>query len=145
MSRRFNYLHPVVLPAGVVDLERKVPAADIPLLAPSIVLVAREDLHPRAVEQLLLVAKTVHGPGNVLDDAGRFPSTEGTDLPLHVAAERFSQSGESFMARVLSYRAARLAWQLQLLALPLLALLVPFWTTVALVLPPIMNTPAMLS
>jgi TRAP transporter TAXI family solute receptor len=132
MSRRFPYLRPVVLPAGVVDLKRKVPAADVPLLAPSIVLVAREDLHPRAVEQLLLTARIVHGPGNMLDEAGRFPSTEGTDLPLHVAAERFAQSGESFTSRVLSYRAARLVWQLQLLALPLLALLVPFWKTLPL-------------
>jgi TRAP transporter TAXI family solute receptor len=129
MSRRFPYLRQVVLPEGVVSLKEKVPAADIPLLAPSIVLVAREDLHPRAVEQLLITARAVHGPGNVLDDPGRFPSTEGTDLPLHVAAERFAQSGESVASRILSYRAARLVWQVQLLALPLLALLLPFWKT----------------
>jgi TRAP transporter TAXI family solute receptor len=127
MARRFPYLHSVVLPAGVVDLERKVPAADVALVAAATVLVAREDLHPRAVEQLLLAARAVHGKGNVVDEPGKFPSSEGTDLPLHLAAERYSQSGESFLSRVLSYRAVRLFWQAQVLLIPLFALLLPFW------------------
>lgn len=132
ITRRFPYLHPVVLPQGVLDLERKLPATDLHLLAPAMVLVARENLHPRVVEQLLLTAQGVHSGGNLLDEAGRFPSTEGVDLPLHVTAERFAKSGESLLSRLLSYRGVRLVWQVQLFLLPLLVFLIPFWKTLPL-------------
>jgi hypothetical protein len=51
------------------------------------------------------------------------------DLPPHIAAEKFLKSGESLVSRLLSYWSVRLVWQAQLLILPLLALLLPFWKT----------------
>jgi TRAP transporter TAXI family solute receptor len=126
MARRFPYLRPVVLPEGALDLERDLPRKDTPLLAPAVVLAARDDLHPRAVEQVLMAARAVHANGSLLDEPGRFPSLEGVDLPPHLAAERFLRSGESFLARWLPYRGVRLVWQAQLLLLPLLTLL-PLW------------------
>jgi TRAP transporter TAXI family solute receptor len=129
IARRFPYLRPVVLPEGVLDLEDDLPAEDKHLLAPTTSLVAREDLHPRAVEQLLMAAQAVHAPGGLLEEPGRFPSLEGMDLPPHIAAEKFLKSGESLVSRLLPYWSVRLVWQAQLLVLPLLALLVPFWKT----------------
>jgi hypothetical protein len=126
MARRFPYLRPALLPEGALDLERDLPRKDTPLLAPAVILAARDDLHPRAVEQLLLAGRSVHTGGNLLDEPGRFPSLEGVDLPPHLAAERFMRSGESFLARWLPYRGVRLVWQAQLLLLPLLTLL-PLW------------------
>jgi TRAP transporter TAXI family solute receptor len=131
MARRFPYLRPTVLPEGTLDLERDLPRQDTPLLAPAVVLAARDDLHPRAVEQVLLAARAVHANGSLLDEPGRFPSLEGVDLPPHLAAERFMRSGESFLARWLPYRGVRLVWEAQLLLLPLLTLL-PLWKAVPL-------------
>jgi hypothetical protein len=53
-------------------------------------------------------------------------------MPVHVSAERFMRTGESFLSRHLSYQGMRLFWQAQLLLLPALALLVPFWKTLPL-------------
>jgi TRAP transporter TAXI family solute receptor len=131
VARRFPYLRPAVLPEGALDLERDLPRQDTPLLAPAVVLAARDDLHPRAVEQLLMAARAVHANGSLLDEPGRFPSLEGVDLPPHLAAERFLRSGESFLARWLPYRGVRWVWQAQLLLLPLLTLL-PLWKAVPL-------------
>jgi TRAP transporter TAXI family solute receptor len=131
MARRFPYLRPAVLPEGALDLQRDLPRQDTPLLAPAVVLAARDDLHPRAVEQLLMAARAVHASGSLLDEPGRFPSLEGVDLPPHLAAERFLRTGESFLARWLPYRGVRLVWQAQLLLLPLLTLL-PLWKAVPL-------------
>src|SRR5207248_1487849 len=50
VARRFRYLQPIVLPRGVLDLEQDIPARDITLLSPRILLVARAELHPRVVE-----------------------------------------------------------------------------------------------
>ena len=47
------------------------------------------------------------------------------DLPVHIAAEKFMKSGESFLSHLLPYWSVRLLWQAQLLVLPLLVLLLP--------------------
>jgi hypothetical protein len=65
--------------------------------------------------------------GGLLDDAARFPMLETAELPAHVAAEKYMISGESFLSRLLPYRGVRLAWQAQLVLLPLLAVLIPLW------------------
>ena len=52
---------------------------------------------------------------------------ETAELPAHVAAEKYMISGESFLSRMLPYWGVRLAWQAQLVLLPLLAVLIPLW------------------
>jgi uncharacterized protein len=119
-SRRFPALQPLKLPEGVIDLQRNIPAEDKTLLAPAALLVARADLHPRVVEQLLKVAHAVHRPGSLLDPPGRFPSLEGLDLPAHDAAEVYLTQGESFLSRTLPYPLLRWLLILRLLVLPLI-------------------------
>ncbi len=132
LARRYRYLRPLVLPRGTLDPQEDRPREDMALLAPRTVLVVRENLHPRVVEQLLMAAQDIHLPGNLLDDPGQFPSLEGVELPPHVAAEKFMKSGESVVARLLPYWAVRRVWQAQLLLLPLLSLFLPFWKTLPL-------------
>jgi TRAP transporter TAXI family solute receptor len=132
LARRYRYLRPVILPRGVLDLQQDLPTQDLPLLAPSMILAARDNLHPRVVEQLLMAAQSLHRAGNQLDDPGQFPTLEGMDLPPHLAAEKFMRSGETLVARLLPYSGVRLIWQVQLLLLPLIALLLPFWRTLPL-------------
>ena len=132
LARRYRYLRPITLPRGTLDPGDDRPREDTALLAPRMVLVARENLHPRVVEQLLMAAQDIHLTGNLLDDPGQFPSLEGVELPPHVAAEKFMKSGESVVARLLPYWAVRRVWQAQLLLLPLLSLLLPFWKTLPL-------------
>jgi uncharacterized protein len=127
IARRLPYLRRLDLLAGSFDLARDNPPADVAMVAPTTLLVAREDLHPRVVEQLLIVAQKVHPSGGLLDDAGRFPMLETAELPAHVAAEKYMISGESFLSRLLPYWGVRLAWQAQLVLLPLLAILIPLW------------------
>jgi TRAP transporter TAXI family solute receptor len=130
LARRYRFLLPVVLPRGVLDPGGDLPRQSVNLLAPRTVLTARENLHPRVVEQLLLAAQDIHSSGSLLDEPGRFPSLEGVELPPHVAADKFMRSGESFVSRLLPYWGVRLMWQAQLLLLPLLSLLLPFWRAV---------------
>src|SRR6185295_10232827 len=65
-----------------------------------------------------------------LDDTGKYPFLETTELPPHVAAEKFLVSGESFLSRLLPYWGVRVVWQAQLLLLPILTVLVPLWRLV---------------
>jgi hypothetical protein len=51
-SRRFPLMSPVLLPRGIVDLARDLPATDLRLVAPTATLLARDSLHP-AIERTL--------------------------------------------------------------------------------------------
>jgi TRAP transporter TAXI family solute receptor len=127
IGRRLPYLRRIDLLAGSYDPARDRPPADVAMVAPVTMLVGREDLHPRVVEQLLIVAKKVHGSGSLLDDTTKYPMLETTELAPHVAAEKYMVSGESFLSRLLPYWGVRLVWQAQLLLLPIITVLVPLW------------------
>ena len=123
----FRYLSPVRIPPGLLDLKGDLPREPITLMAPAALLVCRETLHPRAVEQILTVAQAVHGTGSLLDPPGRFPTRDGVDVPLHEAADSYLARGESFLSRVLPYWALRWVIQLRVLLLPLIAVWVPLF------------------
>jgi len=123
----FPYLSAVRISRGLLDLKADLPREPVTLMAPAALLVCRETLHPRAVEQILTVAQVVHGPGSLLDPPGRFPTRDGVDVPLHDAADSYLSRGESFLSRVLPYWALRLVIQLRVLLLPLVAIWVPLF------------------
>lgn len=124
--RRFPYLTPVKLPEGVVDLEHNIPGQEISLMAAPAILACREDLHPRAVEEILNVVQAVHAPANLVDPAQKYPSLQDVDIPIHEAAERYMRKGESFLTRLLPYWAIWLMYRVQVLILPFLAVWIPF-------------------
>jgi TRAP transporter TAXI family solute receptor len=125
-ARKFAALQPLKLYEGVIDLRRNVPAEDKTLLAAAAMLVSRDDLHPRVVEQLLKVAHVLHRPGTLLDPPSRFPTLDGLDLPPHDAAEVYLTQGESFLSRTLPYPMLRWVLILRVLVLPILIVWLPF-------------------
>jgi TRAP transporter TAXI family solute receptor len=129
-ARLFSYLRPVQIYEGLFDLKDDIPGRDLTLLAPAAILACRSDLHPRVVEQLLKTARSIHSRGDLLSDAGRFPTLNGVTLPLHETAETYMTSGESYVSRLLPYWAVRWLWRLQILVLPLLAVWYPFFKVV---------------
>jgi TRAP transporter TAXI family solute receptor len=125
-TRKFRGLTPLKLPEGLLDLRDNIPRANVTLLSPSAMLVAREDINPRVVELLLKVAQAVHGPGSLIDPPLKFPTLEGMDVPVNEAAETYLTSGESFLSRNLPYRALRWVLLAKILILPLVAIWIPF-------------------
>ncbi len=124
-TRKFRGLTPLRLPEGLLDLRDDIPPANVTLLSPSAMLVAREDINPRVVELVLKVAQAVHGPGSLIDPPLKFPTLEGMDVPVNEAAETYLTSGESFLSRNLPYRALRWVLLAKILILPLVAIWIP--------------------
>ncbi len=124
-TRTLPYLRQVTLGEGSINLEANLPRRDFHLLATSVMLVARDELHPRAVEQILLAAKEIHGRGDVMQEQGEFPSLKRVDIPSHPTAEQFFKSGESWLSRLLPYAILRWVLKLQLILLPLIVLWLP--------------------
>ena len=121
----YPYLNKVVLPAGVADMARNVPPADVTLLAPKASLVVREDLHPAIQYLLLQAAAQIHSGPGVFHKAGDFPAPESIDLPLSDQARQFYKTGPPFLQRHLPFWLAILIQQLLVLLIPVLGLLYP--------------------
>jgi uncharacterized protein len=122
---RHQYLTSVTLPAGVISLDPPIPAQDVALLAPAASLVARKGLHPALIDLVLGAAKEVHGPRQLFAKRGEFPSAEYLDFPLDRQAQRYLESGPSFLRRYLPFQVAGFVERLWVLALPLLTLVIP--------------------
>lgn len=125
-SRQFPYLNSVKVAEGVFNLKEDIPSEDVTLLAPAALLVCREDLHPRVVEQVLKAARAIYAPGSLIDPPNRFPTLEGVDIAIDDTADTYMKSGESFLTRLLPYWGVRLVLQMRILILPLVAVWLPF-------------------
>lgn len=124
-ARREPWLTHLSLPEGVVDLANNIPPADVNLLAVNATMVASEELHPALRDLLLQAAESVFSESSVLSAAHQFPKAVGSEFPLAPTAERFYAFGPPFLQRYLPFWVANLVDRLKLLALPLVALLLP--------------------
>ncbi|QOY96548.1 ABC transporter substrate-binding protein [Massilia sp. UMI-21] len=124
-TRRLPFLTHVVLPRGIVDLGRDIPAQDYHLIAPTATLVAREDLHPALVGLLVKSAGEIHGKAGWFQQQGQFPSPKYTEIPVAQEAARYYRDGAPFMQRYLRFWLANLFERLWVVAVALAALLIP--------------------
>lgn len=124
-ARRMPHLATVDLPAGTIDLVELSPPRDIILLGATANLIARADLHPAIVALLLQSARDIHGRAGLLQHAGEYPAFRNHDLPPSSVAQRFYESGPSFLQRYLPFWLAVLADRLLVALIPLLAILIP--------------------
>jgi TRAP transporter TAXI family solute receptor len=126
LTRLFPHLTKVVLPQGVVDLEKDVPSQDITLVASVASLVARADLHPALVAQLAQAAAEVHGArANWFQQAGQFPMANDSAFPMSPDAVRFYKSGPPFLQRYLPFWVANLVERTAVLLVPLFTIAFP--------------------
>jgi hypothetical protein len=124
-ARRLPFLSTVVLPRGVVDLARNLPAHDLPLVATTTTLVAREGTHPALQQLFVQAAHTIHGGTGWLARAGQFPSPQNTELPLAKEAERYYRNGPPLLQRYLPFWLANLIDRMWVVLVSILAMLIP--------------------
>lgn len=124
-ARRRAYLSPVTLPRGVADIARDVPSHDLPLLATTTSLVARQDTHPALQQLFVQAAARIHGGAGWVARAGQFPSSRQSEFPLAPEAERFYRTGPPALQRYLPFWAANLVDRMWVALVSILAALIP--------------------
>ncbi len=124
-SRRFDFISPVTLPRGVVDLAKDLPPADVRLIAPTATLVAREGTHPALVQLFVQAAQTVHGEAGWFQRKGDFPSAKNTERPLADEADRFYRNGPPLLQRHLPFWLANLIDRMWVVLVSIVAILIP--------------------
>jgi len=124
-TRRIPYLNKITLPKGSIDFGKGTPAQDVFLLAPTIELIAREDLHPVLSDLLLEAAREVHSGAGLLRRKGEFPAPIEQEIRISNDASRFYKSGKSFLYRYLPFQFASLVNRLVVVFVPMVVLLLP--------------------
>jgi len=123
--RRFRFMAPVTVPAGMLNLGQNIPGQDIALLAPTAMLVVRKDFHPALVPLLLTAAARIHGKGDELSNPGEFPSESYCDFPVSEDAKHFYKSGPPVLQRLLPFWVASLVDRAKVMLIPLIMLMMP--------------------
>jgi TRAP transporter TAXI family solute receptor len=132
-SRRLPVLSPVTLPRGVIDLANDLPPADIRLVAPTAMLVARDDTHPALQQLFVQAARNIHRQPGWFQRKNEFPSPGNTALPISKEAQRFYDSGPPFLQRYMPFWLANLIDRMWVVLLSMVAILLPL----SRVLPPL--------
>jgi hypothetical protein len=81
-TARQHALSEVMLPAGVVDSRRDIPAEDKVLLASATNMVVRRDLNQTQARSLIAANLVLNSQGDIFSEPLTFPNFEGTDLPV---------------------------------------------------------------
>jgi hypothetical protein len=123
--RRFRYLTKLELPPGSLDLGKNTPADTLTMVAPTVELLARSDLHPALSDMLIEAAREVHGRATLLQTAGEFPAPLEHEYRLSDDAVRYYKSGKSFAYKHLPFWLASLVDRAVVLLVPLAVLLIP--------------------
>jgi TRAP transporter TAXI family solute receptor len=124
-TRRFRYLIKLPLPAGAFDLGENLPPQPINMLAPTVDLLARSDLHPALSDLLLEAAQEVNGRGSMLQNPGEFPAPLAHEYPISDDASRFYKSGKRLSYKFLPFWLATLVDRAVVVLVPIIVVLIP--------------------
>jgi hypothetical protein len=123
--RRFTYLSKLELPPGSLDLGKNTPAEPLTMVAPTVELIARPDLHPALSDMLIEAAREVHGRASLLQKAGEFPAPLEHEYRVSDDAQRYYKSGKSFAYKHLPFWLASLVERAVVIFVPIAVLLIP--------------------
>ena len=128
ITRLFPSLNRLVLPQGVIDLEKNIPPSDVNLIGSTSAFVVRKELHPELIYLLAQVLKEVHSGGGVFQRPGEFPSTTDPELPMAEEAVDYYRNGPSFLQRYLPFWMINYAKRVAAILVAAVAIIIPLFT-----------------
>ena len=128
ITRLFPSLNRLVLPQGVIDLEKNIPPSDVNLIGSTSAFVVRKGLHPQLIYLLAQVLKEVHSGGGVFQRPGEFPSMTDPELPMAEGAVDYYRNGPSFLQRYLPFWMINYAKRVAAILVTAVAIVIPLFT-----------------
>ncbi len=124
-AKRFQYLDPVMLPAGMFDLHPVVPRHDVQMIATTLDILTTDKMHPAI--QLLFMEATDDFERNRVNyfAPGKFPTYMDTRIPESDVARRFFKEGSPFLWGYAPYWVASLFDEVWFYLLAIGAIVVP--------------------
>jgi TRAP-type uncharacterized transport system substrate-binding protein len=99
LTRIFPNLVRLTLPQGVFDIAANIPPNDVSLIATTVRILIRDDLHPQIVSLLLQTLIKEHGGPGIFQRAGEFPTQADPEYPMAASVADFYKNGPSLLQR----------------------------------------------
>jgi TRAP-type uncharacterized transport system substrate-binding protein len=99
LTRIFPNLVRLTLPQGVFDIAANIPPNDVSLIATTVRILIRDDLHPQIVSLLLQTLIKEHGGPGIFQRAGEFPTQTDPEYPMAASVADFYKNGPSLLQR----------------------------------------------
>lgn len=103
LPRIYPYLVRLVVPQGLFDWERNIPATEVTIVATTLNVMVRKDFHPALIALLAQAMVETHGRAGVFQQAGEFPTLTDPEYPVSEIARDFYKDGPSFLNRYLPF------------------------------------------
>ncbi|MET0207860.1 MAG: TAXI family TRAP transporter solute-binding subunit [Burkholderiaceae bacterium] len=97
IARNLDYLKPATLVRGAFDLKTPSPPRDVALVASTVNVIVREDIHPAVLYALLQAMSVVHKGQTLVSDSGEYPRQTGAALPVHANALEWAKRGTPWL------------------------------------------------
>ena len=129
-SGRLNYIKPIMVKPGVLNIAKDVPHSQKLTIATVAELVAKKDLNPATIYLLMNISKKYFSKPSILNTENEFPSNAGLSFSLNEDADNYLKSGPSFLFQYLPFWVAVWVERMLKLILPLMALLIPLFNVI---------------
>jgi len=124
-SRKYNFLEPIKLYEGTINLYKNVPSENINLLATTALLVARDDFSEELTRLVLKSIKDIHNKKNLFEAENQFPNLHNITIKTNEEAQRYFDYGDTWLEKIFPYWIASNLDRLKILIIPLITLLIP--------------------
>lgn len=125
VSLRLPHSRVATVTSGALSLDPVQPARSLPMIILLARLASVPDLHPAAVDRLVLAGRKIHGESGVFARQGEFPNTEATQMPFDSGALKLLIEGQSNFHEWLPYWIAAQIRRVLLVLLPLVFIVLP--------------------
>lgn len=103
LPRIYPYLVRLVVPQGLFDWEKNIPATEVTIVATTLNVMVRKDFHPALIGLLAQAMVETHGRPGIFQQAGEFPTLTDPEYPVSEIARDFYKDGPSFLNRYLPF------------------------------------------
>ncbi len=121
-------LNRLVLPQGVVDLDKNIPASDVNLIATTTAVVVRTTLHPELIYLLAQTLQEEHRGAGVFQREGEFPTMTDPEFVVADEAREFYKNGPSLLQQYLPFLMINYAKRLAAIIVAAVAIVIPVFT-----------------
>ena len=128
LTRLFPALLHLVLPQGVIDLEKDIPPDDVNLIGSTNAVLVRKELHPEIIYLLAQTLKEVHGGAGIFQRAGELPFVNDPEFPVAEEALDYYKNGPSFLQRYLPFWMINYAKRVTAVVVATIAIVIPVFT-----------------
>ncbi len=128
LTRIFPFLVRLVLPRGVIDYQRKIPAVDVDLIATTNVVLVRKEIHPAIIDLLAQTIMEIHSAPGIFQRINEFPAAADPEYPIAEEARDFYKNGPSLLDRYLSFWIINYVKRAIALFVTVIAIIIPLFT-----------------